>query len=616
MLETVVVAIVLGIAAQIVADRMHLPAILPLLLFGMVAGPWGLGWIRPETLGHGLEVLVHLGVAIILFEGGLSLNLDHLRRVGGAVRNLLTVGAAITTMGAAGLAWWVVGLPWPTALLFGAIVMVTGPTVIQPLLRHMVAPRRVKVVLTSEGLIIDAIGATAAYLVLQWVERTEMPASELGGEILRLLVVGTILGFAAGSLARLVARRRFFGVELKNLTVLSVLMLCYLVAEVGAPQSGILASVVMGITMGAWPVPDLTRIKLFKGQITVFVISFVFVLLAAGLDLAAMWNLGWRGAAVTAGLILVVRPVSVLLSVMPSQMPLRDRIALSLTAPRGIVAAAVASLAALSLREAGIPGDVTLEGLVYLVILVTGIWATVMAVVLPRLLGYEDDPSRRRTVIVGASPFSKAVAGIVSDTGREVVVIDSVQGRLDPFLEAGHLTVLGDAREVTIYEEAGVARDTSVLALTTNDELNLLVAELVRDEFGVEHPVVVLQEPPEGFGLHSRVWVTLLGRREMEVPHWNTCLERGEARVVDVELEDEEVVSRVRKTELRHPDGIFPLCGLDDGEPVFELERTEWSDLESLLLLVREGEALAALESAVQPVTEQHDAVEVHLRPD
>ena len=598
MLDAIVIAIVLGIAAQVLAERFRLPAILPLLIFGMVAGPSVLGWFDPAELGEGLEVLVHVGVAVILFEGGLSLNLKQLSRVGGAVRNLLTLGAAITTFASAWLAHVVIGLPWPTAFLFGAIVMVTGPTVIAPLLRHMIAPRRLKVILTSEGLIIDAIGATVAYLVLQWVERARMPFNTLMREVLNVALAGIILGFVAGMLARFATRSRLFGGEIRNLAILSILLLCYLGAEHQAHQSGILASVVMGVTMSAGQLPDLGKIRIFKGQLTIFLISFVFVLLAAQLDLQAMIGLGTGGLLVVAGLIFAIRPLSVFLSIWPRQLALKERIALALTAPRGIVAAAVASLSAISLREAGIGGAETLEALVYLVILTTGVWATLMAIVLPRVLGYVDDPSRRRAVLVGANRLSEVIGEVIARTGRSVTVVDSVPWRMDRSRDRGFHTVQGDARDVSTYEEAGVERDTLLVAATTNDELNLLVAELVHQEFGVEHPVVTLQTPPEEFGTRSRAWIDLLGGRGVDIPGWIRRLDAGqEIHMVDIEMGDEEAVKTVRDLHRRWPKEVLALCGWQGSEVTFRLTGERWEDHARLTLLVTSGRPLEFLQT-------------------
>ncbi|HUO87142.1 MAG TPA: cation:proton antiporter, partial [Thermoanaerobaculia bacterium] len=231
LLQTVAVAFFLGIAAQVVADRFKLPAILPLLLFGVAAGPYALSVVQPSSLGEGLEVFIKLGVAVILFEGGLSLDPNQLRRVGAAVRNLLTVGVLVTWLGAAWLARMVIDMPWSTAALFGAIVTVTGPTVIVPLLRHMIAPRPVRTVLVSEGLIIDPIGAVLAYFILQSIERADRPLAPLLTELLVLAVTGGVLGFVTGSLAKWSARSRLVGRDLRNLVILALLVGMFFLAE-------------------------------------------------------------------------------------------------------------------------------------------------------------------------------------------------------------------------------------------------------------------------------------------------------------------------------------------------------------------------------------------------
>lgn len=293
-LDTVVIAVFLGILAQVIAEKLRLPAIMPLLLLGIAAGPYGLALLHPDALGEGLEVFIHLGVAVILFEGGLSLDPGQLRRVSGPLRNLLTVGVVVTWVGSAWLAQAVTGMPWASAALFGAVVTVTGPTVVVPLLRHMVAPKKVRTVLVSEGLIIDPIGAVLAYLVLQSIERADLGLRPLAGELLVLCAVGAVAGFVAGSLAKAAARSRLLAGELRNLAILALLFACFMVAEGLAPQSGILAAVVMGFTVSAADIPDLGAVKVFKGQLTMLFISVLFILLAVhGRDL--LYVCGWSG---------------------------------------------------------------------------------------------------------------------------------------------------------------------------------------------------------------------------------------------------------------------------------------------------------------------------------
>lgn len=606
-LTTLVAAVALGIAAQLLAERFRLPAILPLLVFGIVAGPYVLGWMEPNSLGHFLEEFIHVGVAIILFEGGLSLNLQQLSRVGGAVRNLLSLGLVITGVLSACLAHWITGMPWSVAALFGAIVTVTGPTVIVPLLRHMIAPRKVKTVLVSEGLIIDPIGAVLAYLVLQWIERAGVPLEQLGLELLKLSLYGAAVGYMAGKAGEFFAQTRISARELRNLTVLALVLVCYLVAERLAPQSGILAVVVMGITMSAADIPDLEPLRTFKEQLTTLLISILFILLSGQLDLGAVAELGWRGVAVAMGLILLVRPISVFLSVWPNQLPVKQRVVLALTAPRGIVAAAVASLAARELMAKEIPGGPELEGLVYVSILLTGAWATFMAPILPRMLGFLDDPSRRLTVLIGANPLSRALAEMLQEEGRKTVVVDSVSRKLERMRKVGIGAVRGDARDADTYERAGVERDTQVLALTTNDELNLLVAGLVHAEFGVEHPVVALQAPSPEFGSRRQAWIDLLGGQALEVALWQRRLEEERARFVHVPVPEAETTRRLQDLLEALPKQAAIVCGWEGDQPRFHMEADFLEKFDRVTLLVSEGEAIERVEQLLTDLAQAGD---------
>lgn len=613
-LTTLVAAVGLGIAAQILAERFRLPAILPLLLIGIAAGPQLLGVVTPGSLGAVLEEAIHIGVAVILFEGSLSLNLLQLREVGSAVRNLLTVGLVITGVGSAVLAQWVTGMPWTTAALFGAILTVTGPTVIVPLLRHMIAPRRVKTILVSEGLIVDPIGVVLAYLVLQWIERAGMPLPDLVMEVLILTLYGVGVGFIFGKLGQFFARTRVSSAELRNLTVLALVLVCYFLSELLQHQSGILAVVVMGITMSAANIPDLEPLRAFKEQLTTLLISTLFVLLAAQLDLGSIAALGWRGMVVAMALILVVRPLSVFLSVMPKQLTLKERTVLALTAPRGIVAAAVASLAALELTERGIAGGPQLEGLVYLSILVTGAWATLMALVLPKMLGFADDPSRRLTVLVGANTLSRELGLRLAEAGRKTIIVDSVPAKLQAFRSEGLDAVRGDARDADTYEKAGVERDTQVLLLTPNDELNLLAAELVHHEFGVEHPVVALQDPSPEFGSTRRTWMDLLGGRAFELSRWQRRLDSGypgargsgTARLVDIPVGETDVVDMLRVLEEDLPERVVPIVAWQGDDPRFRFRLAEAPRFDRVTMLVaQDSEVEQRLEALLAQARER-----------
>ncbi len=604
-LQTVVAAVVLGMVAQVVAHRFKLPAILPLLLLGMLCGPFGLGLFEPSSLGHGLEVVLHLGVAVILFEGGLLLDLHQLRQVGGPLRNLLTLGTAVTGVGSAALAHYCVGVSWPTASLFGAIVTVTGPTVIAPLLRHMVAPKKTRTILLSEGLMIDPIGAVLAYLVLQWIERAGMGWRPMAVELLELCVTGSILGLVGGFIAMEAIRRRALGEELRNLVILAVLFGAFFWAEEQAPTSGILAAVVMGLVVSFAQLPDLSPLKAFKGQLTVLFISVLFILLSGKLDLEAVGRLGGPGIMVVAGMILLVRPLSVFLSMPGKSVDFKEKLILALTAPRGIVAAAVASLSAIELSQHGRADDaVALEGLVYLVILVTCTWATLMAKILPGRLGYLDDPSRRKVVLVGMNHLSFEIGKLFRRRSWTVSVIDGVREKLKPLRDHAIVGVADDARDAVSYDKAGVERDTIVIALTTNDELNLLTAELLRDEFGIEHPVVTLQRPSSELGHVRHAWVDVLGNREIDLPRWAGLVRNEKAMLRTVSMPELGAERQALQGLIAdNPRDLAVLFGWKAGKPTFDFEDNLPVDAQELTLVLQKH-LLDELEAVLKPTVE------------
>ena len=309
-----------------------------------------------------------------------------------------------------------------------------------------------------------------------------------------------------------------------------------------------------------------------------------------------MIALGWSGVAVTAGLIILVRPFSVALSIWPGQLDGRGRTVIALTAPRGIVAAAVASLAAHEMGKAGIDGAIEMENLVYLSILATGAWSTVGALVLPRILGYTADPARRRAVVVGANALTQTLAQILTDNGRTTITVDAVAWRLDRFRKAGLRTVIGDARDVVTYEEAGVERDSLVVVATTNDELNLLVAELARTEFGVEHPVVAMQRPPDDLGRRSRAWIDVLGGTGIDVPKWIRRIENHKVSELTIDPQSVEAMESLHAIEKESNNSVIRLVAFARGEPFFEVSDARLGQSDRLILLVSEGRPLEILE--------------------
>ncbi len=608
LLTTIVSSICLGILAQILADRIKIPAILPLLGFGMLLGPHGLAWFHPASLGKGLDVAIELGIAIILFEGGLTLDLHRLRIVGAAVRNLLTIGVLVSWAGAAAFAHLLADMPWQTSILFGAILTVTGPTVILPLLRHLVAPRHVKTILLSEGLIVDPIGAVLAYFALQSIERVGLPAAAITQSVLTLTATGMIVGFASGSFSRLLLRSHAIASELKNVSVLAVLVGMVLVCEHQAPQSGILGALVMGMTLAGTRRSDIRELKSFKIQISTLAVSSLFILLAGQLDLTAALNLGWTGLSVAAGITLIVRPLSVFASIRSRKFRWDHRLVLALTAPRGIVAAGLGSLAARQLAAAGIPGAETLESLVYTTIVFSCVFATIMSIVLPVIFGYTRDPTRKRIICIGAGPFTEALLAAMQHTQGMRILIDSVDWRLTAAASKGIYVICGDARDVQAYDQAGIERDSIVIAATTNDELNMLVADLVHHEFGIEHPVVVLHRPPAQFEETSRR-VILLGRGRFALDEWDRDLNQGAAAVRTIPLDSPDTIDRIRHMLIRQPDAIRLLIGWKSDRPDFSVSFDRLDAYHALTCIARTA-ALREFDNTPTLVSESDRAIE------
>lgn len=372
---TFAVALAAGMLTHVVARKLQVPELVLLLAVGVLLGPEILGVIRPESLGTALDYVVGMSVAVILFEGGLNLNLGRLRGEQVIVRRLVTLGALVTAMGGTLAARYLMGWDLRISLLFGSLVVVTGPTVITPLVRRISLRSNLRTILEAEGVLIDPIGAIGAVVVLEFVMTSVEPGVEPGmTQLLGLptrLLLGAGIGAAGGIAMGLLLRdEEFLPPGLENVTTLALVLALFEVSESIQPESGIMAAAVAGIVVGNMETHVEEELKHFKEQLTVMLLGLLFVLLAGTVELEAIARLGWRGAAVVAVLMLVVRPVSVWLCSLGTGLELRERLFLGWISPRGIVAAAVASLFARTLPETTADGA-AFQALVFCVIAVT-----------------------------------------------------------------------------------------------------------------------------------------------------------------------------------------------------------------------------------------------------
>ena len=356
---TVALALAFGIMAQAVARLLRLPGIVLLLACGARLGPEGVGWIQPKALGQGLFGIVDFGVAIILFEGGLNLEWSRLKRQEAAIRRLITWGALVTLVGAAALAGLVLGWPWDLAILFGALVVVTGPTVIQPLLRDMRLRPRLKTILEAEGVLIDPIGALLAGFILQLVVVPSVTtlSSQTAGVVISTAGVmvsmgfGLLAGLAAGFLLAGALRYRLLVAHgYENIFTLASVVLLFEACDALRPSSGLVAVTVAGVVLGNLETRVGRDLREFKDQLTVLLVGMLFILLAADVALDDVRALGRNGLVVVAGLVLVIRPLGVWIATRGTKLPTREQVFIGAIAPRGIVAAAIASITAATSR--------------------------------------------------------------------------------------------------------------------------------------------------------------------------------------------------------------------------------------------------------------------------
>ncbi len=476
--------VVLGTSAQLLAWRLRLPSIILLLAFGFVAGPV-LGWLNTgELFGDLLLPVVSASVAIILFEGSLGLRWREIREIGRTLLLLLSVGALVTWGLTTLAARWVLGMEWHVALLIGAILVVTGPTVVGPLLRQIRPVGAVGPLARWEGIVIDPIGAILALLVFEAVPETGVRGIDLilmqaAARLGLTVLAGTLIGVAAGAALAWLLKRHSVADHLEAPLVLTVVLVAFAASNHLREESGLLAVTVMGMVMANYPGVPLRHILEFKENLSVLLISTLFIVLTARLRLEQFTGLGWQAFAFVAVLLVIVRPASVLAATIGSPLKWRERAFLAWLAPRGIVAAAVASVFALRLGPAG-------RGLVpavFTVIAGTVIVYGLTSMPLARWLGLAT-ANPQGLLIAGANAVARGIAEVLKERGIRVLLVDTNRGNVMTArlagLEAEQIDVLAD-HEVETLELGGLGR---FLAMTPNDEVNSLAVLQFAEIFG------------------------------------------------------------------------------------------------------------------------------------
>ena len=478
--------IVLGIGAQWLAWRISLPAILLLLVFGFIAGPVT-GLINPNQLfGNLLLPLVSVTVAIILFEGGLSLKFSEVREVTAVIRNLVTVGVLVSWVLTSLASYLIFGLGLQISILLGAVLVVTGPTVIIPLLRHVRPSGRVGSILKWEGIIIDPIGAVLAVLVFEVIISVglEKATTQVVVSIFKTLVIGTVLGLAGAKLVIVILKRHWVPDFLQNPVSLMIVVFVFVCSNVIQVESGLLSVTLMGIALANQKWVSLKHIVEFKENLRVLFISSLFIILASRLTIDELsYVLNFKGFIFLVLMILVVRPLSIFISTYFTDLNLKEKLFLSWMAPRGIVAAAVASVFALRLAEAGYEQAERIIDITFLVITGTVAIYGLTAFKVARRLGLAK-PNPQGLLIVGAHIWARSIAKFLHENGFQVSLVDSNWANVSAARQEGLQAYYENILLEDISEDIELDGIGKLIALTRNDEVNSLAALHFIEDFG------------------------------------------------------------------------------------------------------------------------------------
>ena len=517
--------IILGIFAQWFAWRVKVPAILPLIVIGLLVGPLSTLFTadgsklispifqvgdEPDALGRGLfpgESLfyfVSLAIGIILFEGGLTLQFREVRETQRSILRLISIGSFITFVGGGLAAHFIMGLGWSISFLFAALIIVTGPTVIAPILQNIPLNRNVGTVPKWEGILIDPLGALAAVLVFEFISSTDHSIG-FTGEALRtfvqIIIYGGTLGFLAGYALFHIIKRELVPHYLLNVFILAYVLLIFVVSDQLAHESGLLAVVVMGLVLANKDVPRIKEILSFKESLSVLLISILFILLAANMNMSELRLLteDWRPLALFGFVILVLRPLSVFVSTARGNLSMSEKLFISWVGPRGIVAAGIASLFGLKLAADGVPGAQYITPLVFMIVLGTVLINATTARLVARLLRVIQDDSSG-VLILGANDFAITIGEYLKEQGRDVFLVDSNDSNIRRARDKGLSGIVGNIYNSDLSDEYDLLDVGYMLALTGSNDVNEYALRRYEDIFGERgaYRLVTADEMKEG----------------------------------------------------------------------------------------------------------------------
>jgi len=492
--------VILGIFAQWVAWRFKLPAILPLILIGIMVGPLATFYTADSSKllepvwngekglfpGEGLYYFVSLAISVILFEGGLTLKRSELKNVGPVITKLISLGVLVTFLGAGLAAHYLIGLPWQVSFLFSGLIVVTGPTVITPILRNIPLKKDLSAVLKWEGILIDPIGALIAVLVYEFISvggGREFTLTALLG-FGKILLFGITFGFTFGKALGLAIKKRGIPHYLLNVVALSAVLLVFVLSDLMAQESGLLAVVVMGMVLGNMELPNLKELLYFKESLSVLLISILFILLAANINVSDMLLVAnWNALILFAIAVFVIRPLAVFVSSWGSTLKLNEKLFIGWMGPRGIVAAGVASLFGNKLVGLGVEGAAYVTPLVFMIVLGTVLLNATTARRVAKILGVFLEKSDG-ILIIGASLPSRLIGDYLQRNDRHVVLVDNNSNNVENAEKHGLEAITTNIYTDNLSDHVELSDVGYLLALTGNSEINKFAIHSYREQFG------------------------------------------------------------------------------------------------------------------------------------
>lgn len=480
----------LGLLSQMLAWWLKLPAILFLLLSGILLGPvTGNGWLDPDgQFGQLLFPLASLSVAVILFEGSLTLNFHQLHGIQRVVLNMVSVGLLSTWVTITLLAHFLVGFSWSLSWLFGAIMVVTGPTVIVPMLRTIRPNNRISQILRWEGILIDPIGALLAVLVFEYIIASS-GENQLAHVLLmfgRTILTGVVAGVIGGWVLGVILQKHLVPEYLRNLVALTLVIGVFVASNTLSEESGLLAVTIMGIWLANIKGLDFEDILSFKEELTILLVSALFIILAARIDFEQLTQLGTAGVLVFLGVQFIARPLKIFLSTLGSDLKWQEKALLGWVAPRGIVAAAISAIFALKLEASGMPNAKLLVPLTFMLIIGTVIFQSATARPLANFLKVSE-PEPHGFLIVGANPVGRALGVALKGEGFRILISDTSWEKVRDARMDGLDTYYGDVTSEHADRHLDLVGLGRLIAVSARDATNQLAGVRFRREFGKQN---------------------------------------------------------------------------------------------------------------------------------